>query len=352
MTFTDKMRAYFEPKSSLDSLRITNLEEFTPDLTLFVGCIVKLEEILLTEEITQKVIYGLLLVNRIYLATVLQLYSRRFRIELGYTNQLDRLLYLSLDKLVQPQRLLLPIHLFRIMTKMLHSYVPDGTNTVRLPMITTNAFISDIKYDPVTKESYRLINSTFEYNHVPNTEHIARLLMLIRHRRDVFANSTDTDDTALRYLLKATEPNVTLRFSHPDLTARKTLEKILHHPLLAGLPECSPKELADAVDNLPNSAIPTLESALFTNSFPIDDQGLPNELLPTYRWFEDNKPFQTRHFTTVPDLSYVDVLPSATRFGKLPPTQTDCDNFKIDLPDIKIIYSRKIQFWIYVFLSF
>jgi len=325
MNTRDERQRIYDPTSSLEIYDQANFEDYIPNLEQFVSSIVSFEvKSLRARAIPKDQTLGRCLVNRIFLSAIIDFYIRKFRFEIGVTPDTEKEFFRMLYDNVDPKRILLPVHIHRELINAIRCYSPHGLSTIRVPRSDPGIICSSSIYHTADASKYNHVYIPLEYECLPATIILARLLYLIKYRRELQPEMIPLDSLAvIKFLLfgnnSEREIRITSETDNPDII----LQRLTSNVFLSDFPECTGEALAHSIDKMPSDTIPELKT-LHKYTLPYFDSTRPlSAMTPPREWFTNNQMFEESNNFVTPDVSLVHFLPQSSIFGKLPLTMKD-----------------------------
>jgi len=348
----DHQRIY-DPTSSLELYDQVDFEDYIPNLDHFVSSIVSLEDKSLRDRaIPERQILGRSLVNRIYLSALTDFYIQKFRFEIGVTPDTDKEFFRMFYDRIKPQETLLPVHIHMKLISAIRCYSPRGSTTIRVPRSDPGIICSHPIYHTADASRYNHVYIPFEYECLPATVIPTRLLYLIKYREELIITASSIGsleivtfllfgDTSKREIRTTNGPN------DPDII----LQRLIDNVFLSNLPDCTARDLAYSIDQMPDHVIPELGTLQRYSSPHLDSTRPLSAMTPTRAWFASNAMFQTLRGSSAPDVSMVHYLPQSSIFGKLPLTSADIRKADPPSPPTSEVKLRTATFWLNVLQS-
>lgn len=351
-TRNDFQRIY-NPTSSLEIYDQAEFEDYIPDLENFVSSIVSLEDKSLRDRaIPEGQILGHHLVNRTYLSAITDFYIRKFKFEIGIIPDTEKEYFRMLYDYVNPKELLLPIHIHRKLISAIRCYSPHGTPTIRVPRSDPGIICSHPIYHAADMSRYNHVYLPFEYERLPATVILARLLYLIKHRERLLPTVALTGSLpVVTFLLFGDTSEREIRITSESNNPDAILQRLVNNIFFSDFPDCTAEALADSIDAMPNEAIPELEM-IHKYVLPSLNSTRPHSAMtPSKQWFTDNSMFKTSHGSSAPDISLVHYLPQSNTFGRLPLTANDIHPVDVVQPQTSQAKLHTASFWMNVLQS-
>lgn len=335
-----------------DHSHILEYQEFIPDFREFIHELSLLERKLFQlDTSTSDHDYGKSLVNRIYFSWLTSYLTRKFRSHFVNHTENDREFQFRINRELIPEAIIMPTKLLQIMTKTIQCYKQHKTNELRIPMIDPHVQVSSNRYSTATATIYKHVYIPFEYDTIPDPGILTHLFHLIREREIIFRGDDSPITTAVKFLLTSEVDTVELHVTDKGQTIEEIFNKLMFHVFLDDLPDCTPEQLVNSVDNVPTDMVPPLSVFSDTDPLHVHTNRRTFNTIPPREWFNRIRTTHELHYHYSPDVSLIGSLPGIEpMFQPLPiKTNKHTDN----LNDLIPIHgtAKPIEFWLNVFTA-
>jgi hypothetical protein len=291
---------------------INEYQEFTPDFRKFIHELSQLEEELFrTDTLTIDHDYGRTIVNRIYFSWLITYMTKKFRSFFVPQTEADQNFLFKLDQEMIPDATIMPQHLLDTLIKTIQCYQLAKTNILRIPMTDPHVQVSSTRYSTATATTYKHVYIPFEFDSIPDPGLLTHLFHLIRNRRILFARKDSMITDAINFLLHSELSETELQVTDGNQTPQSILEQLLFHAFLDNMPDCTPAQLAQSIDNVPLELGPPISRYSEDNPLKVHSSKRTFDTIPPRDWFDAHRATLQRNQIPPPDSKLVGSLPDS-----------------------------------------
>lgn len=283
--------------------QIQEYHEFAPDFRNFIHELSQLEkELFRTDASTQDYDYGKIIVNRIYIAWLINYLTRKLRSHFTIQTEVDENFLFNFDRAAIPEVHVLPIRIIDTMINSIQCYQLHKTNILRIPIANSNVIVSSPRYSTANAITYKHVYIPFEYDLIPDPGILTHLFHLIRNRNILLRREGYVLTDAVNFLLTSETDDIELQVTDPHTTIEDIFQRLMFHVFLDDLPDCEPAQLAQSIDNVPSELVPPISRFSEHNPLRVHFSKRTFDTIPSREWFNECR-FQIQR-TQIPPPNY------------------------------------------------